>query len=232
MKYLNITQDNAERCEISHLILLNAKRSRPRLAYRNSGANFSARDKSWTQEWKRIFPRCRQNDARSASHSVRSIHPRNHGCNRAVRDARSARFLRCLPVDCPRSTLMTSSKLGDSLRVTPWCVYTTPDTHDRWTRVILALLSTVCMFTWTRVRSHSRFIQFSRFSPSARLFHDNLICYLIELRRTRLLEVRRKMWQSQVPLVFFNSRSIEATGDWLTDWLSSDVGWKSKVKSQ
>lgn len=54
--------------------------------------------------------------------------PTQSRCNRAVRDAWSARFLRCLPVDCPQSTLMTSVR---SMIHYEQLVYTTPDTYDR-----------------------------------------------------------------------------------------------------
>lgn len=177
--------------------------------------------------WKRIFPRCRQNDAHSASHSARSIHPRNHGCNHAVRDAWSARFLRCLPVDCPRSTLVTSSKLGDSLPVV--CVHYAGHTWSVHARNPRFTFNRLRMFTWTRVPSFlTRFQQLSRCVPHSCTISDDsqrsdenstgtFIRSLVKNARSR---------------VFFNSRVVytrwyEATGDWLI------IEWsRLKIKSQ
>ena len=132
--------------------------------------------------WKRIFPRCRQNDAHSASHSARSIHPRNHGCNHAVRDAWSARFLRCLPVDCPRSTLVTSSKLGDSLPVV--CVHYAGHTWSVHARNPRFTFNRLRMFTWTRVPSFlTRFQQLSRCVPHTLYYFRRFTAIRWELHR-------------------------------------------------
>lgn len=61
-------------------------------------------------------------------------------CNRAVCDAWSARFLRCLPVDCPQSMLVTSVR---SMTHYSQLVYTMPDTWS-CTRIIRITFTRVC----------------------------------------------------------------------------------------
>lgn len=90
-------------------------------------------------------------------------------CNRAVCDAWSARFLRCLPVDCPQSMLMTSVRsmthYSPCIRCRTHMIVHAHNSHYFHARV----------FTWTHdtltfvltILDHSRFY----YSISADLGH-------------------------------------------------------------